>query len=42
MCQAPNDVEEKQLRELHIRTVLVKNKLICFKRAVIYGSAQAN
>lgn len=24
MCQAPNDVEEKQLRELHIRTVLVK------------------
>ena len=31
MCQAPNDVEEKQLRELHIR-----------KRAVIYGSAQAN
>lgn len=35
MCQAPNDVEEKQLRELHIRTVLVKNKLICFKRAVI-------
>lgn len=27
MCQAPNDVEEKQLRELHIRTVLVKNNL---------------
>lgn len=24
MCQAPNNVEEKQLRELHIRTVLVK------------------
>lgn len=24
MCQAPNDVDEKQLRELHIRTVLVK------------------
>ena len=24
MCQAPNDVEEKQMRELHIRTVLVK------------------
>lgn len=24
MCQAPNDVEGKQLRELHIRTVLVK------------------
>lgn len=24
MCQAPSDVEEKQLRELHIRTVLVK------------------
>ena len=24
MCQAPKDVEEKQLRELHIRTVLVK------------------
>lgn len=24
MCQAPNDVEEKQLHELHIRTVLVK------------------
>lgn len=24
MCQAPNDVEEKQLRELHILTVLVK------------------
>ena len=24
MCQAPNDVEEKQMRGLHIRTVLVK------------------